>query len=88
MESEEKTEIGGIPVKVSSHRVMDQYAPFDSALELKALPCLSAVSYTHLDVYKRQVWESCLQWAVPGLGYRNLVLCTGYFECNAAYRTH
>ena len=41
MESEEKTEIGGIPVKVSSHRVMDQYAPFDSALELKALPCLS-----------------------------------------------
>ena len=39
MESEEKTEIGGIPVKVSSHRVTDQYAPFDSALELKALPC-------------------------------------------------
>ena len=35
------TEIGGIPVKVSSHRVMDQYTPFDSALELKALPCLS-----------------------------------------------
>lgn len=23
------------------HRVMDQYAPFDSAMELKALPCLS-----------------------------------------------
>ena len=41
MESDGKTEIGGIPVKVSSHRVMDQYAPFDSALELKALPCLS-----------------------------------------------
>ena len=41
MESEEKTEIGGIPVKVSSHRVTDQYEPFDSALELKALPCLS-----------------------------------------------
>ena len=36
----------------------------------------------------RRVWESCLQWAVPGLGYRNLVLCTGYFECDAAYRTH
>ena len=32
MESEEKTEIGGIPVKVSSHRVTDQYEPFDSAL--------------------------------------------------------
>jgi len=41
MESDEQTEIGGIPVKVSSHRVMDQYAPFNSALELKALPCLS-----------------------------------------------
>ena len=41
MESDGETEIGGIPVKVSSHRVMDQYAPFDSALELKALPCLS-----------------------------------------------
>ena len=43
MESEEKTEIGGIPVKVSSHRVTDQYEPFDSALELKALPCLSTL---------------------------------------------
>ena len=36
-ESDGVTEIGGIPVKVSSHRVMDQYAPFNSALELKAL---------------------------------------------------
>ena len=43
MESDEQTEIGGIPVKVSSHRVMDQYAPFNSALELKALPCLSTL---------------------------------------------
>ena len=43
MESEEKTEIGGIPVKVSSHRVTDQYEPFDSALELKSLPCLSTL---------------------------------------------
>ena len=41
MDSDEQTEIGGIPVKVSSHRVTDQYEPFDSALELKALPCLS-----------------------------------------------
>lgn len=41
MESDEQTEIGGIPLKVSSHRVMDQYAPFDSALELAVLPCLS-----------------------------------------------
>ena len=40
-ESDGVTEIGGIPVKVSSHRVTDQYEPFDSALELKALPCLS-----------------------------------------------
>ena len=22
------------------------------------------------------------------LGHRDLVLCTGYFECDAAYRTH
>ena len=43
METEEKTEICGIPVKVSSHRVTDQYEPFDSALELKALPCLSTL---------------------------------------------
>ena len=41
MESDGVTEIGGIPVKVSSHRIMDQHEPFDSALELKALPCLS-----------------------------------------------
>ena len=40
-ESDGVTEIGGIPVKVSSHRIMDQHEPFDSALELKALPCLS-----------------------------------------------
>ena len=43
MESDGVTEIGGIPVKVSSHRIMDQYEPFDSALELEALPCLSAL---------------------------------------------
>ena len=30
-------------MKVSSHRVTDQYEPFDSALELKALPCLSTL---------------------------------------------
>ena len=40
-ESDGITEIGGTPVKVSSHRVMDRYAPFDSAMELKVLPCLS-----------------------------------------------
>ena len=40
-ESDGVTEIGGIPVKVSSHRIMDQHEPFDSALELRALPCLS-----------------------------------------------
>ena len=51
MESDEQTEIGGIPVKVSSHRVTDQYAPFDSALELKALPCLSELI--------------CEQWLIP-----------------------
>ena len=40
MDSDEQTEIGGIQLKVNNHRVMDQYAPFDSALELKgsALP--------------------------------------------------
>ena len=43
MESDGETEIGGIPVKVSSHRVMDKYTPFGSALELAALPCLSEI---------------------------------------------
>ena len=43
MESDEQTEIGGIPVKVSSHRVTDKYEPFNSGLELKALPCLSTL---------------------------------------------
>ena len=37
MESDEQTEIGGIPVKVSSHRAMDKYTPFGSALELACL---------------------------------------------------
>ena len=41
MESDGETEIGGIPVKVSSHRLMDKYLPFGSARELEALPCLS-----------------------------------------------
>ncbi|MFQ9989973.1 hypothetical protein, partial [Neglectibacter timonensis] len=40
---DEQTEIGGIPVKVSSHRAMDKYTPFGSALELAALPCLSEI---------------------------------------------
>ena len=43
MDSDEQTEIGGIQLKVNNHRVMDQYAPFDSALELKSLPCLSTL---------------------------------------------
>ena len=43
MESDGETEIGGISVKVSSHRVMDKYTPFGSALELAALPCLSEI---------------------------------------------
>ena len=41
MESDGEAEIGGIPVKVSSHRLMDKYLPFGSARELEALPCLS-----------------------------------------------
>ena len=41
MESDGEPEIGGIPVKVSSHRLMDKYLPFGSARELEALPCLS-----------------------------------------------
>jgi hypothetical protein len=43
MESDEETEIDGKPVKVGSYQVIDQYTPFDSALELKALPCLSDI---------------------------------------------
>lgn len=43
MESDEQTEIGGIQLKVSSHRVIDKHEPFNSALELKALPCLSTL---------------------------------------------
>ena len=43
IESDGETEIGGKPVKVSSHRVIDQYTPFDFALELEALPCLSEI---------------------------------------------
>ncbi len=42
-ESDEEIEICGKSVKVSSHRVMDRYIPFDSALELEALPCLSDI---------------------------------------------
>lgn len=43
IESDEQTEIGGVHVKVNSHRVMDQYLPFSSALELRVLPCLSTL---------------------------------------------
>ena len=43
IESDEQTEIGGVHVKINSHRVMDQYLPFSSALELRVLPCLSTL---------------------------------------------
>ena len=43
MDSDEKTEIGGISIKISSHQVTDQYMPFGSAQELEALPCLSTL---------------------------------------------
>jgi len=43
MESNEEIKLGGEPVKVSSHRVMDKYTPFGSALELEALHCLSQI---------------------------------------------
>lgn len=43
MESNAETEIGGKSVKISSQRVMDKYTPFDSALELEVLPCLSDI---------------------------------------------
>lgn len=42
MESEEETTVGGRTVKVCSHRIFDDI-PFDSALELEALPCLSEI---------------------------------------------
>ena len=43
MESDAETEIGSNLVKISSHRVMDKYTPFGSALELESLPCLSDI---------------------------------------------
>ena len=43
MESDAETEIGSNLVKISSHRVMDKYTPFGSALELELLPCLSDI---------------------------------------------
>ena len=42
MESEEETTVGGRNIKVCSHRIFDDI-PFDSALELEALPCLSEI---------------------------------------------
>ena len=29
-----------------------------------------------------------LQWEVSRLGHRDLVLCAGHFECDAAYGVH
>lgn len=43
MESNEEININGNSVKLSSHRIMDKYTPFNSALELKPLPCLSEI---------------------------------------------
>ena len=42
-DSREEVTIGGQIVKKCSHRVMDQYIPFGSALELEVLPCLSGL---------------------------------------------
>ena len=41
-----------------------------------------------LDLSPRRLWAGHLQWAVPGLGYRDLVLCAGYFECAPACSPH
>ena len=43
MESNEEININGNSVKLSSHRIMDKYTPFNSALELKPFPCLSEI---------------------------------------------
>lgn len=43
MESNEEININGNSIKLSSHRIMDKYTPFNSAMELKLLPCLSEI---------------------------------------------
>ena len=43
IKSEKETKVGDNTVKLNSHRVIDKYTPFDSALELEALPCLSDI---------------------------------------------
>ena len=54
MESEDGIELNGNFVKLSSHRIMDKYTPFHSALELKAFPCLSEIicEQWHSDLLK------------------------------------
>lgn len=43
MNSNDEIMLGDNSVKICTHRIMDRYTPFDSALELKALPCLSEI---------------------------------------------
>ena len=43
MASDAETNFGSNLVKISSHRVMDKYTPFGSALELEVLPCLTDI---------------------------------------------
>jgi len=41
--SDDEIKIGDSLVKISTHRVIDKYIHFDSALELQELPCLSTI---------------------------------------------
>ena len=41
----------------------------DVVAEAASVQCIRAVSYTHLDVYKRQIWGDPFQGAVPGTGF-------------------
>ncbi len=41
-----------------------------------------------LDLNPGDYGRGCLQRAVPGLGYRDLVLCAGHFECAPACSPH
>ena len=41
-----------------------------------------------LDLIPGDYGRAIVQWEVSRLGHRDLVLCAGHFECDAAYRTH
>ena len=57
----EVSTIGGIGLETIARDAIRLHDKAFETKKLEFLPSMGPVSYTHLDVYKRQLWSSCLE---------------------------